>query len=418
MAGAALQRLGTQGGRGLAQLASLHACSRAAGWAAPGPWQLHAQNYLLLPRCGRKCCYRCRRGFSNAVHFRLPLLCRCGCWLRPAVLGGRGTRPQGACFRAGACQLGGNGGQPGIQRIRAPCAGARGTAWATGHAGWIRRPATVAWHLALPHQGFCTPAAVQPCLLPLHRNARAQPGLLSWHAPCLLTPALLARPAVVACTRFSDGGPLSTRRLPVQVHKEALGAPEQEGYTCILPRHLAVAKSSGASGGGAVAASVEVQRGYGPAEAHATPAEACQLMTRRSAGAWLIPESDRVAALRVSGAPGGGDCGRRCQRSGGSLRLHAQQHLAADKLMSISWPKPLPPMARSACRLPAARSWRSLALLPPTNPAAANGWEGFVLRGFAPLLASTNRPPVLAVEWNPAAMKAAGWKRPLRLLEW
>lgn len=41
-----------------------------------------------------------------------------------------------------------------------------------------------------------------------------------------------------------------------------------------------------------------------------------------------------------------------------------------------------------------------------------------MLRGFAPLLASTNRPPVLAVEWNPAAMKAAGWKRPLRLLEW
>lgn len=49
---------------------------------------------------------------------------------------------------------------------------------------------------------------------------------------------------------------------------------------------------------------------------------------------------------------------------------------------------------------------------------AANGWEGFVLRGFASLLASPARPPVLAVEWNPAAMKAAGWKRPLKLLEW
>ncbi len=41
-----------------------------------------------------------------------------------------------------------------------------------------------------------------------------------------------------------------------------------------------------------------------------------------------------------------------------------------------------------------------------------------MLRGFAPLLASPNRPPVLAVEWNPSAMQAAGWKRPLRLLEW
>ncbi|KAL4444209.1 hypothetical protein ABPG75_011946 [Micractinium tetrahymenae] len=133
----------------------------------------------------------------------------------------------------------------------------------------------------------------------------------------------------------------------VQVHKEALGAPEQEGYTCILPRQPAAVQGSGSSGS-STAADVEVQRGYGPAEVHATPAEACQLMTRRSAGAWAIPETDRVAALKVS----------------------------------------------------------------------ANGWEGFVLRGFAPLLTGPSRPPVLAVEWNPAAMKAAGWRRPLRLVEW
>ena len=116
----------------------------------------------------------------------------------------------------------------------------------------------------------------------------------------------------------------------VQVHKEALGSLDQEGYTCILPRQPPsnAASSSGgggrregaadsssggssSSGGGsssstaATAVDVEVQRGYGPAEVHAMPAEACQLMTRRSAGAWALPEGERVAALRVSGVWGG-----------------------------------------------------------------------------------------------------------------
>lgn len=87
------------------------------------------------------------------------------------------------------------------------------------------------------------------------------------------------------------------------MHKEPLGSPEQEGYTCILPRQQAGSSSSGSSSslGGFPAVAVEVQRGYGPAEVHATPAESCQLMTRRSAGAWAIPETDRIAALRVSG---------------------------------------------------------------------------------------------------------------------
>lgn len=128
----------------------------------------------------------------------------------------------------------------------------------------------------------------------------------------------------------------------VQVHKEPLGSLEQEGYTCILPRQTS------SSSGGLAAADVEVQRGYGPAEVHSMPAESCQLMTRRSAGAWVVPETDQIAALRVS----------------------------------------------------------------------ANGWEGFVLKGFAPLLERPNRPPVIAVEWNPEAMKAAGWKSPLKLVEW
>ena len=85
----------------------------------------------------------------------------------------------------------------------------------------------------------------------------------------------------------------------LQVHKEPLGSLEQEGYTCVMPRH-----AGGASAAAAV--DVNVQRGYGPAEAHATPAEGCQLMTRRTAGAWAVPEGDRIAALRVSGALAGG----------------------------------------------------------------------------------------------------------------
>ena len=114
----------------------------------------------------------------------------------------------------------------------------------------------------------------------------------------------------------------------VRVHKEALGSLEQEGYTCILPRQQpsnaaasssssssssssggrregdgsSSSGSSGSSTAAAAAVDVEVQRGYGPAQVHAMPAEACQLMTRRSAGAWALPEGERVAALRVSGA--------------------------------------------------------------------------------------------------------------------
>ena len=62
-------------------------------------------------------------------------------------------------------------------------------------------------------------------------------------------------------------------------------------------------------------------------------------------------------------------------------------------------------------------NWRSEPC-PPPPAAAANGWEGHVLRGFAPLLERADRPPVVAVEWNPAAMRAAGWRKPLKLVEW
>lgn len=43
---------------------------------------------------------------------------------------------------------------------------------------------------------------------------------------------------------------------------------------------------------------------------------------------------------------------------------------------------------------------------------SANGWEGFVLDGLLPLI-QRQRPPVIAVEWNPTAMLAAGHTAPL-----
>lgn len=262
----------------------------------------------------------------------------------------------------------------------------------------------------------------------LHRCAcmgRAAPGacVALCSATLLLPPCLPAiAPVWAQRLRLTPSRLHSIAPASAQVHKEALGAPEQEGYTCILPRQPAAAQSSSTSGSGgsaaaAAAADVEVQRGYGPAAVHATPAEACQLMTRRSAGAWVIPESDRVAALRVSGALRA----LRGQR-GGKLRFHSARALRpqernAPLLVGVCGAALSPAAAwRSRCSHAVCVLIRQRAAL--RNLPAANGWEGFVLRGFAPLLASPRRPPVLAVEWNPAAMLAAGWKRPLRLVEW
>jgi hypothetical protein len=72
---------------------------------------------------------------------------------------------------------------------------------------------------------------------------------------------------------------------------------------------------------------------------------------------------------------------------------------------------------RVAARLPGAEA------LPPGERVgalrvSANGWEGFVLEGFLPLLRAAP-PPLVAVEWAPAAMAAAGYADPpamLRLL--
>jgi len=46
---------------------------------------------------------------------------------------------------------------------------------------------------------------------------------------------------------------------------------------------------------------------------------------------------------------------------------------------------------------------------------SANGWEGYVLEGFLPLI-QRQQPPVIAIEWNPTAMLAAGYTNPLDVI--
>jgi hypothetical protein len=48
---------------------------------------------------------------------------------------------------------------------------------------------------------------------------------------------------------------------------------------------------------------------------------------------------------------------------------------------------------------------------------SANGWEGFIMEGFEPLLRRSRAPPVIAVEWNPAAMRLAGYADPLSMVQ-
>lgn len=70
--------------------------------------------------------------------------------------------------------------------------------------------------------------------------------------------------------------------------------------------------------------------------------------------------------------------------------------------------------ARSALRLPGAEALPAGQMVGAMR-ISANGWEGFVLEGFLPLIRK-QRPPVIAVEWNPVAMRAVGYRSPLDLL--
>ena len=48
---------------------------------------------------------------------------------------------------------------------------------------------------------------------------------------------------------------------------------------------------------------------------------------------------------------------------------------------------------------------------------SANGWEGYIMQGFEPLLRRSQAPPVIALEWNPAAMRLVGFANPLEMVQ-
>jgi len=70
--------------------------------------------------------------------------------------------------------------------------------------------------------------------------------------------------------------------------------------------------------------------------------------------------------------------------------------------------------ARSALRVPGAEAIPAGERVGALR-ISANGWEGFVLDGFLPLI-RRQLPPVIAIEWNPIAMKAVGYASPLDML--
>ena len=202
----------------------------------------------------------------------------------------------------------------------------------------------------------------------------------------------------------------------VDLQKLPLGGPRQEGYICLQPKPSV----AGVGGGGsaAAAARTDMARGYAAPSVHAVPAEACQLMAKRTPGAEVVGAEEQVlpcgcwgcwcwgVVLAVSGTP---FVPCRCYPA---CVLWPRTQSAA--------PLPLPlPLTLSAC---------APALCPPILPllcyrqvgairVSANGWEGWVLEGFAPLI-ERQLPPVIALEWSAAAMRRTGYMQPLRLLQW
>ena len=77
----------------------------------------------------------------------------------------------------------------------------------------------------------------------------------------------------------------------------------------------------------------------------------------------------------------------------------------------------------SACmdmrqRLAGARILKHKIDIPAALKISADGWSGFVLEGFLPILKQPkSRPMVVALEWNAALMKSVGYERPQYILE-
>jgi len=75
--------------------------------------------------------------------------------------------------------------------------------------------------------------------------------------------------------------------------------------------------------------------------------------------------------------------------------------------------------ARTHTRLALADVLRNVSRLGALR-VSAHGHEGYVLEGALPLLEGPHKPPVVYLEFAPAAMEAAGYRdplRPLRLLQ-
>ena len=154
----------------------------------------------------------------------------------------------------------------------------------------------------------------------------------------------------------------------VQVHKVPLGSVEQRGSTCLELQAGATMKSTAASGG---AGGREVEGAIGNSA-----------LISSSSGS-TVPFPPNVEIARGYSDPA----------------AHAVSERAC---------------ARSALRIPGAEAIPAEESIGALR-ISANGWEGFVLEGFLPLI-RRQLPPVVAIEWNPVAMKAVGYDSPLDML--
>lgn len=192
-----------------------------------------------------------------------------------------------------------------------------------------------------------------------------------------------------------------------QIHKVPLGAPQQEEYICIVPRHKGPSANT-ATNAAAGAAYVEMLRGYATPEVGAAvrsrrraqqrmPACACACVY--AAFSCLLPPA--AALLRP--------------RSAHCFPIHP-------RLILNCPPRVLQAhhIAAMECQLMAKRTPGASVVDEPAVGAlrvSANGWEPFILEGFEPLLARKQAPPVVAVEWNPAAMRLAGYTDSLAMVQ-
>ena len=152
----------------------------------------------------------------------------------------------------------------------------------------------------------------------------------------------------------------------VQLHRVPLGSPEQRGPAC-----LEIKAGSGLMGSSGSTSSTGGSTGSSANSANAN--EGTLLNGLEVARGYADPAVHAVAVNTSSS----------CART--SLRLPGSEAIPPDDVVG-------------ALRI------------------SANGWEGFVLQGFLPSIVR-HRPPVIAMEWNPVAMKAVGYSNPLDVVD-